>query len=146
VAALLALVSGAAACAVRTTPAPEVDAPGLQQLSLQVRNQSPLDVVIYLAGGGTPVRLGRAAALRDTDLVIPRGANVDTEIRLLLRSDSGESYAPETVWVVDGQEVQLTVRSLLRTSDVIVRGRGTDSAELAMRAAPRERHRSRAAP
>ena len=93
----------------------------IEPLALEVTNQGSTDVVVYLTEGSIPVRLGRVEAMRSTKLIIQRVPKVDTLVRLLLRTGDGESYAPESVWASAGQVVQLTVRPLLRSSDVIVR-------------------------
>jgi len=127
--AVLMLLPLLAGCASGGNRALADGSPSIEPLALEVTNQGPTDVVVYLAEGSVPVRLGRVEAMRSTKLIITRVPKVDTLVRLLLRTGEGESYAPESVWASTGQIVQLTVRPLLRSSDVIVRmargGEGT---------------------
>ena len=98
--------------------------PHIEPLSLEVTNQSTSDVVVYRTDGGIPVRLGRVEAMHTSQLIIHHVPKADMLVRLMLRSGSGESYTPESVWAAAGQTVELVVRSLLRTSDMIVREPG----------------------
>jgi hypothetical protein len=112
------------ACANAGFAEADVEAPRPEPLSLEVTNQSSSDVIIYRTDGGVPIRLGRVEAMHTTQLIIHHVPKADMLVRLMLRSGSGESYTPESVWAAAGETVELIVRSLLRTSDMTVRTPG----------------------
>ena len=108
------------ACA--TTRAGELEGgPAEQAVALHVTNQSNRDVVIYHTESGIPIRLGRVEAQQTTQLIIHHVPKADMLVQLLLRTSSGDSYMPQSVQASVGQQVELTVRPLLSTSEVTVR-------------------------
>jgi hypothetical protein len=83
---------------------------------LLVENRSLHDVVVYLADGHVPLRLGRVAALGRSRLVVPDHVAY-AGARLLVRStDSGELFAPEPA---SGGALTLTVEPLLIQSTLV---------------------------
>jgi hypothetical protein len=88
-------------------------------LTINVTNRGWSNVVVYLADGGTPRRLGSVPPLEETQMVIYRGSGT---LRLLLRpTGSNESFAPDAIWVEAGQLVELIVHPMLQTSEMVVR-------------------------
>ena len=108
------------ACATTRAGELEVD-PTEQTVALHVTNESNRDVVIYHTESGVPIRLGRVEAQQTAQLIIHNVPKADMLVQLLLRTSSGDSYMPQSVTASEGQRVELTVRSLLSTSDVTVR-------------------------
>jgi hypothetical protein len=115
---VLITVLGAAACGLEhraasaSRPAPA---------TLLVENRSTTDVVLYLADGHTPLRLGRVAALSRARLSVPARAAA-SGARLLMRSTgSADAYVDDPVRVGSGGTIELTVHPLLRqtTLDVL---------------------------
>ena len=87
-----------------------------------VTNRGFSDVLVYLAGGYAPVRLGRVAALERVELIVPRTSLMADPIRLLLRrAGSNEEFAPEPLWARPGEVVQLTIQPRLSTSQMTLR-------------------------
>jgi hypothetical protein len=83
---------------------------------LLVENRSLHDVVVYLADGHVPLRLGRVTALGRSRLVVPDHAAA-AGARLFVRStDSGEQFAPEPAV---GGALTLTVEPLLIQSTLV---------------------------
>jgi hypothetical protein len=112
------------ACLSSTVPA----SPGVasvaatQQLRVRVTNRGHADVIVYLAGGTAPLRLGRVPATRRADLVFPAHSAAGARIQLLLRdAGTGASYSPEPIWSGPRDVVELTVNPLLSTSELTVR-------------------------
>jgi hypothetical protein len=107
------------ACA---TPAPDRGRPPAGTsagLVLEVTNRGWSDVVVYLADGAVPSRLGRVPALKHARLVLHRGQG---PVRVLVRAwGSKTSYVPEPVWASPGQVLELTVQPVLRTSELVAR-------------------------
>jgi hypothetical protein len=87
---------------------------------LRVENRSSSDVVVYLADGNTPFRLGRVAALDRARLPIP-AAMAHLGVRVLVRPVDGDGvYAAESVLPGAGGVVALTIQPLLAHSRVSV--------------------------
>ena len=85
-----------------------------------VENRSWSDVVVYLADGNVPFRLGRVAALERTRLAVPNHMAA-LGVRLVVRSvGSGEAYAGEPVLPGAGGVLELTVQPLLAQSTLSV--------------------------
>jgi hypothetical protein len=92
---------------------------GARPLALDVTNRGSSDVIVYLADGAVPSRLGRVGAFERARLLIRRGQG---PVRLVLRaSGSNDGFVPEPVWADPGQVVELTVQPVLKTSDLVVR-------------------------
>jgi hypothetical protein len=93
--------------------------PENRPLALQVTNRGSSDVIVYLAEGAVPTRLGRVGAFERARLVVRRGQG---PVRLIVRAaGSSDGFIPEPVWAVPGQVVELTVQPVLKTSDLVVR-------------------------
>ena len=105
------LVGSAAACAQQ-----RLGSPRPVSAILVVENRSLEDIVVYLADGHVPQRLGRVVALGRSRLAVPVHA-ADAGARLLIRStDSGELFAPEPA---AGSSLALTVQPLLTQSTLV---------------------------
>jgi hypothetical protein len=109
-----------AGCLPARTEAPA--APAVENtVTLRVSNRGHADVVVYVAGGSVPLRLGRVPATQRADLVIRGHSRVGAPIRLLLRDvGTGQTYTPEPIWGRAGDVVHLTVQSLLTTSELLI--------------------------
>jgi hypothetical protein len=102
-----------------TLVTPGTNQPRSPVLTLNVANRGWSNVVVYLADGATPRRLGSVPPLKETQMVVYRGSG---PLRVLLRpTGSNESFAPEAVWVEAGQLVELIVHPMLQTSEMVVR-------------------------
>ena len=111
--------AGRAGALQSTLRAAGMNQPRSPVLTLNVTNRGWSNVVVYLADGATPRRLGSVPPLEETQMVIYRGSGT---LRLLLRpTGSNESFAPEVVWVEAGQLVELIVHPMLQTSEMVVR-------------------------
>jgi len=112
IAPLLASVVGAAACGLENRAAPPRHAPA----ALLVENRSATDVVLYLADGHTPLRLGRVAALARAHLSVPAHAAM-SGARLLVRSaGSLDVYLDDPLLPRAGGTAQLTLQPILAQS------------------------------
>jgi hypothetical protein len=112
----LVFVLGAAACGVehRAASSPPASA------TLLVENRSATDIILYLADGHAPLRLGRVTALSRARLSVPVHA-AESGARLLLRSTgSVDAYVDDPVRVGAGGTIELTVHPLLRQSTLDV--------------------------
>jgi hypothetical protein len=118
VALLFASIVWAAACGLeRSTPYRVAPA------ALLVENRSARDVVVYLADGHTPLRLGRVTALGRARLDMP-AHSVTSGARLFVRSTgSADVYIDEPVPPGTLGMLELTVQPLLWQSTLGVRWR-----------------------
>ena len=83
-------------------------------------NRGYADVVVYLADGNTPFRLGTVPGLERASLRIPNQL-ADGGIRLLVRArDSGRLYATQVLVTGAGGVLALTVQPLLFATEVRV--------------------------
>lgn len=115
VSALLAV--GVAACATPRTAQPPALGRGTV---LHVVNRGWSDVVVYLADGNVPRRLGTVNALERARLAIPNQA-AGMGVRLLVRAlGTSLAYAAEPVLPGVGGVVELTVHPHLVASEVTV--------------------------
>jgi hypothetical protein len=112
------LVSGCLPARTETPAAPAVE----NAVTLRVSNRGHADVVVYVAGGSVPLRLGRVPATQRADMVIRGHSQVGAPVRLLLRDvGTGQTYVPEPIWARAGDVVHLIVHPLLATSELIIR-------------------------
>ena len=110
------LVSTLSACSQRVGP----DEARPVSAHVLVDNRSWSDVVVYLADGNVPFRLGRVAALERTRLAIP-GHAAALGVRLIVRSTSSEEvFAGDPLLAGAGGVLELTVQPLLRQSTLSV--------------------------
>ena len=113
-AALLALSAGCA------TPQADPFAPAPAATVVHVVNRGYSDVVVYLADGNTPLRLGVVGGLDRDSLRIPNQLAV-AGVRLLIRArDSGQSFAIDPVIPGAGGALGLTVQPMLIASELSV--------------------------
>ncbi len=126
---LIAVVTGAATtgCATRGTSLSR-GVESRQQTAVRIRNDNWSDVKVYLvhASGAMPVRLGTIMSM--TTLRIPlRGAvasqlNSQGSLRFLIRPlGSRSSYMTDSVIMIPGEVVHLTVASHLNDSTLMVK-------------------------
>ena len=91
-------------------------------LRLRVTNRGNADVIVYVAGGAAPLRLGRVPATQQAELVIRGRSRVGGPILLALRdAGSGEMFTPEPIWGRAGDVAELTIQPLLTTSELTLR-------------------------
>jgi hypothetical protein len=115
VSALLALT--ATACA-KPRPRPFGPEPG--RTVIYVLNRGYSDVVVYLADGNTPRRLGVVAGLGRAVLPVPNQAAL-MGLRLLVRAGvNGQLHATDPVLPGAGGALALTIQPLLYASEVSV--------------------------
>jgi len=77
------------------------------RVTVEVSNRAWSDVVVYVADGSTPRRLGHVPALGRARWVVPVGAEA---VRLLVRPiGSTEGYALEPIFVGPERRVELSV-------------------------------------
>ena len=108
----LALIVVAAACSPQRRSGSTRPAPA----ALLVVNRSTHDVLVYLADGRTPLRLGRVAALGRSRLSLPIHA-ATAGARILVRSaDSAGVFAADPVLAGAGGVLELTVQPILMQS------------------------------
>jgi hypothetical protein len=103
-----------AACAVTTAPPERARLTTL----LRVDNHGSDDVVVYLADGHTPRRLGQVAGLDRALFAIPNQLAADG-VRLLVRR-AGVVHTTDLLAPGAGAVLELTVQPLLMASDVSV--------------------------
>lgn len=112
----LPLVVTTAAC----SPRVGLREPRPASAAVVVENRSWSDVVVYLADGNVPFRLGRVAALERTRLAVPNHAAA-LGVRLIVRSVASEEvYAGEPLLPGAGGVLELTVQPLLGQSTLSV--------------------------
>ena len=88
--------------------------------AIQVNNRSWFDVVVYLADGNVPFRLGRVGALDRTRLAIPNQAAA-LGVRVLVRSiETDQVFAGDPLLPGAGGVLELTVEPLLDQSTLSV--------------------------
>ena len=117
----LALCTLAAGCVARgASPFAAVRRPAPATTIVHVVNRGYADVVVYLADGNTPFRLGAVPGLERASLRVPNQLAAGG-IRLLVRArDSGRLYATEVLVPGAGGVLALTVQPMLLASEVTV--------------------------
>jgi len=111
------LLIAATACA---APRASLSSPDADKVVLHVVNRSTSDVVVYVADGSVPARLGVVAGLERARLAIPaRSADLGVSL-LVITMDTGLAYASDPVLPGAGGVIELTVRPFLDESDVSV--------------------------
>jgi hypothetical protein len=96
----------------------------LPPAALLVENRSANDVVVYLADGHTPLRLGRVTALDRARLAMPAHA-ATAGARLFMRSvGRADVFVDGPVVPGAGGTLELTVQPLLAQSTLAVRSFG----------------------
>ena len=109
---VLALVVAVVACSPERGPDSLRPIPAV----LLVENRSTDDVVVYLADGLVPRRLGRVPALARSRLVVPNHAAVSGTRILVHSEDSREAFVAERAAAGVGGVLELTVQPLLEQS------------------------------
>ena len=105
-AAAVASLFAAAACGPHRMGLERNGEPG-GRVTVDVSNRAWSDVVVYVADGSTPRRLGHVPALGRARWVVPVGAEA---VRLLVRPiGSTEGYALEPIFVGPERRVELSV-------------------------------------
>ena len=95
-------------------------APRPPAASLRVDNRGLSDVIVYVADGQVPLRLGRVGPLARTRLPLPHHVSATT-VRLLVSSvGSDQVFAAEPVLTGAGATLELTVQPLLSQSTLSV--------------------------
>jgi len=113
---LVTLAVTPTACSPRARPGDSRPA----SAAVVVENRSWSDVVVYLADGNVPFRLGRVPALDRARLAIPNHAAA-LGVRIFVRSlASSEMYAGEPLLPGAGGVLELTVQPHLAQSTVSV--------------------------
>jgi len=88
--------------------------------SLRVVNRGFSDVIVYVADGQVPLRLGRVGSLERTRLPLPHHVS-PTTVRLLVSSvGSDQIFAAAPVMAGAGAALELTVQPLLSQSTLSV--------------------------
>jgi len=87
---------------------------------LLVENRSATDVVVYLADGHAPLRLGRVAALARARLSVPAHAATSGAPLLVRSTGSVDVYIDGPVLPGAGGTMALTVQPLLTQSTLEV--------------------------
>jgi hypothetical protein len=90
--------------------------PRLAPAALLVENRSGNDVVVYLADGHTPLRLGRVTALDRARLEMPAHAAISGARLFVRAAGSVDVYIDDPVLPGSGATLTLTVQPLLAQS------------------------------
>ena len=110
---------GASAQAQADQPTSEERAP--RSTALHVSNYNLLDVNVFVAIGGMPIRLGTVTSFGSADFVLPPGATVGTGMQLIADPiGQAASFTTERFNVMPGQKVDWTIENNLFGSSVWV--------------------------
>jgi hypothetical protein len=111
-----------AACSSRA----HLESPRPRPATLHVENRGWSDVIVYVADGTAPLRLGRVGSLERARLPIPNGLAA-MGVRLVVRSaESDQIYVAAPVLPGAGGTVELVVQPLLAQSTLAVRSYGLE--------------------
>jgi hypothetical protein len=109
-------VLAVAACSARV----DLEHPRPHPATLLVENRGWSDVIVYLADGNVPLRLGRVGSLERTRLPIPNSLAV-MGVRVVVRSVGSEQvYAATPALPGAGGTLELIVQPLLAQSTLAV--------------------------
>jgi hypothetical protein len=101
------------------SPHRDPENPRPRSATLRVDNRGWTDVIVYLADGNVPLRLGRVGSLERTRLAIPNGL---AAVGVVVRSvGSGQVYAASPMLPGAGGTLELVVQPLLAQSTLAVR-------------------------
>lgn len=107
----LLLGVGAGACSGNMAKSNQSETqPQAQATTVKVENQSIEDMDIYVLGAGTRVRLGMVRGNSTEVLTIPDDVvRISPQVRFLLHPIGGRNERTETISVMPGDQIQMTI-------------------------------------
>ena len=108
---LALLLGGAGACSGNMAKSNQSETqPQTQATTVKVENQSIDDMDIYVLGAGTRLRLGMVRGNSTEVLTIPDDiVRISPQVRFLLHPIGGMNERTETISVMPGDQIQMTI-------------------------------------
>ena len=89
--------------------------------TIEVDNQAPSDIIVYVANGGTRFRLGLVTSQNKERFALPRQLRQPNgSVQFVARPIAGRAYALPSVLVSAGQRILVTLLSQPALSNVAV--------------------------
>jgi hypothetical protein len=115
---LAAALLAASGCARNSQVRPSAAA---EATTIEVDNQAPSDIVVYVANGGTRFRLGLVTSQNKERFALPRQLKqANGSVQFVARPIAGRAYALPSVLVSAGQRILVTLLSQPALSNVAV--------------------------